>query len=50
LNFDYEVSAGMNQKEAAKIDEDFKEIVNNNLIALSADNRWFAPFAAGYLD
>ena len=50
LNFDYEVSIGMNQKEAARITEDFRKIVNKNLVALSADNRWFAPFAAGYLD
>jgi len=50
LNFDYEVSTGMNQKEAARIDENFREMVSKNLVALSADNRWFAPFAAGYLD
>lgn len=50
LNFDYDMSTGMNQKEAERIAEDFREIVNKNLVALSADNRWFAPFAAGYLD
>ncbi|MFX0208019.1 MAG: B12-binding domain-containing radical SAM protein [Candidatus Hodarchaeota archaeon] len=50
LDFDYDVSTGINQKEAARIAEEFRRIVNENFVALSADNRWFAPFAAGYLD